>query len=137
MKNYLTCFLIKKIRRKNNIENKIVYVVISIEEYNKLINEIRDLKNKNEELELHNKNMNESLKEYDKVDEIIKDNVYKDNSFDITYYQTYYNSLSNEFKKRGYNNTEQIDVFLRELSSKKDEEIRKKQNKEDGESKDE
>ena len=118
------------------MENK-GYVVISIEEYNKLINEIRDLKNKNEELELHNKNMNESLKEYDKVDEIIKDNVYKDNSFDITYYQAYYNSLSNEFKKRGYNNTEQIDVFLRELSSKKDEETRKEQNKEDGESKDE
>lgn len=119
------------------MENKIGYVVISIEEYNKLINEIRDLKNKNIELELHNKNMNESLKEYDKIDEIIKDNVYKDNSFDITYYQTYYNSLSNEFKKRGYNNTEQIDVFLRELSSKKDEETRKEQNKEDGESKDE
>lgn len=112
------------------MENKIGYAYISLEEYKKLIEDLKTLEFCYDELKEKNA---KTIREYESVEKAILKKVYDDNDYYIKNYdgvgEYYHKQLVIAFQKYGYISTDRINILIKILVEKyKNEEGNEKEN---------
>ena len=112
------------------MENKIGYAYISLEEYKKLIEDLKTLEFCYDELKEKNA---KTIREYESVEKAILKKVYDDNDYYLKNYdgvgEYYHNQLVIAFQGYGYINLNKINNLIQKLVEKyENEEGSKKEN---------